>query len=218
MKMSRMFTVMATGMATVMVGLIYFGGCDADAGDVQADSEALQAAGAGRAGAGHVHCPKNVPPALNPPADATLAHAYAARGVQIYTCAAPAAGGAPAFVLKAPHAVLTSDEGVQVIHFAGPSWQALDGSLVTGTRLASAPAPDAAGIPWLLLQVASHVGAGIFTDVTTIQRLDTIGGVAPATGCDAAHLGAEILVPYRANYFFYRAAPTGGHVRQCASP
>ncbi|MEO5767503.1 MAG: DUF3455 domain-containing protein [Polyangia bacterium] len=71
--------------------------------------------------------------------------------------------------------------------------------------------------PWLLLQVASHAGNGVLDDATFIQRLDTEGGVAPATGCDAMHLRTEVLVPYRANYFFYRTATAGAHIRQCAS-
>jgi hypothetical protein len=78
---------------------------------------------------------------------------------------------------------------------AGPSWETLDGSLVTGTRLASAPAPEPTAIPWLLLKAASHAGSGTLANVTFIQRLGTVGGIAPATGCDDAHLGTEVLVP-----------------------
>jgi hypothetical protein len=165
---------------------------------------------------GRAHCPRDVPAALKPPADATLDLALPARGVQIYVCAAPAAGGAaPAWTLKAPHAVLYQGLQAAVIHFAGPSWQALDGSLVTATKSASAPAPDGVAIPWLLLKAATHAGPGSFTDVTWIQRLATVGGAAPATGCDAAHLKAEVLVPYAADYFFYRAATAGKPVHQC---
>ncbi len=166
---------------------------------------------------GRVRCPFDVPATLNPPADATLQSAFAARGMQIYTCAAPAAGGAPAWTLKAPHAVLFKGFETAAIHFAGPSWQASDGSLVTGTRTASDLGPDPTAIPWLLLQAATNVGPGVFSDVTWIQRLDTEGGAAPAIGCDADHLGAQVLVPYRASYFFYRAATPGKKVRQCAA-
>jgi len=164
-----------------------------------------------------VHCPHDVPAAVNPPADATLAAALPARGVQIYTCAAPSTGGAPAWTLKAPHAVLGKNRDVQAIHFAGPSWQANDGSLVTATKVASASAPDATDIPWLLLQAATHTGAGVFADVTWIQRLDTENGAAPATGCDDPHVGAQVLVPYGADYFFYRTASAGERIRQCVA-
>ena len=162
-------------------------------------------------------CPSDVPAALNPPADATLAAVLPARGVQIYTCAVPAAGGAPAWTLKAPHAVRGKEKDVQAIHFAGPSWQALDGSIVTATRVGSAAAPDGTSIPWLLLQGATHTGPGAFADVTWIQRLDTENGAAPATGCDDTHVGAQVLVAYAADYFFYHPASAGERIQQCAA-
>jgi len=162
-------------------------------------------------------CPHDTPAALNPPADATLAAVLPARGVQIYTCAAPAAGGAPAWTLKAPHAVLGKDGDVQAIHFAGPSWQALDGSIVTGAKVAAAAAPDGTSIPWLLLQGTTHTGAGSFAGITWIQRLDTENGAAPATGCDDAHVGAQVLAAYGADYFLYRAAVDGERIQQCAA-
>lgn len=165
---------------------------------------------------GWARCPRDVPGALKPPADATLDLALPARGVQIYVCSAPATGGAaPAWTLKAPHAVLFQGLQAGAIHFAGPTWQALDGSLVTATKSASAPSPDGVAIPWLLLKAATHAGPGSFAGTTWIQRLATVGGAAPATGCDAAHLKAEVLVPYAADYFFYRAAAAGKPVRQC---
>jgi hypothetical protein len=164
------------------------------------------------------HCPHDVPAALNPPADATLAAAFPARGVQIYTCAAPTTvGGVPAWTLKAPHAVLGKGRDVQAIHFAGPTWEANDGSIVTAAKIASAAAPDATDIPWLLLQAATHKNDGLFASVTFIQRLATENGVAPATGCDDAHVGAETLAPYGADYFFYRTAAAGERIRQCAA-
>lgn len=169
-----------------------------------------------------LRCPGNVPAALDPPAEATIAFGFAAQGVQIYTCkaavaTAPAVTPGPTFTLKAPHAVLSDGPQVRAVHFAGPSWQALDGSLITGAKVASSPSPDPAAIPWLLLKAATHSGTGAFADVTFIQRLDTVGGVAPSTGCDDTHLGTEVLVPYRSSYFFYVTAAPGTHVRQCSS-
>jgi hypothetical protein len=95
-------------------------------------------------------------------------------------------------------------------------WQGLDGSQVKGARLASADAPTATAIPWLLLS-AAPTGEGTFAQTTHIQRLDTVGGKAPSSGCDASHIGAKVLVPYRANYFFYRSLAAGETVRQCRS-
>jgi hypothetical protein len=161
-------------------------------------------------------CPARVPEALNPPADATLELAWPASGVQIYACTQAKPGDAPSWSLEGPHALLTSGKAVAAIHFAGPIWQGVDGSQVKGARLAAADAPDASAVPWLLMS-ASASGEGTFAHTTHIQRLDTAGGKAPASGCDAAHLGAKVLVPYQANYFFYRHANGGEAIRQCRS-
>jgi hypothetical protein len=157
-----------------------------------------------------------VPEAIDPPAEVTLALALPALGTQNYVCAAGKAGEAPAWTLEGPHAILTVAHDLQAIHFAGPSWQALDGSLVKGAKLAAADAPNPTAVPWLLLS-ATPSGAGLFGNITHIQRLDTAGGKAPATGCDATHVGAKVLVPYKTNYYFYRAATPGEKVKQCRS-
>ncbi len=91
-------------------------------------------------------------------------------------------------------------------HFAGPTWQGQDGSAVIGAVLERAAAPDAGAIPWLLLEAKDHVGSGAFSTITHIQRLDTVGGAAPAGGCDEAHASEEVRAPYEATYaFFYPA-------------
>ena len=162
-------------------------------------------------------CPSDLPAVLDVPADATLVAMLPARGVQIYTCTAAVAGTPPVWTLKAPHAVLGKPGDLEAIHFAGPSWQATDGSLIVGSKVAAAPSPDLTAIPWLLLKATSNSGPGLFADVTYVQRLNTEGGVAPTTGCDDAHPDAQVLVPYRADYFFYHAAAAGARVRQCVS-
>jgi hypothetical protein len=161
-------------------------------------------------------CPAHVPEALNPPADVTLQLALPANGVQIYACTAPKPGEAPAWTLEGPHATLGAGQSPELIHFAGPSWQALDGSVSKGAKLAAADAPDGKAVPWLLLS-ATPSGAGTLAHVTHIQRLETVGGKAPATGCDAGHVGQKVLVPYRASYYFYAPAAAGEHVKQCRS-
>ena len=122
-------------------------------------------------------------------------------GAQIYDCAQ--AGGDFAWELKAPDARLFDAQGQDVgHHFAGPSWQSRDGSLVTGQVLASS-AGSAGSIPWLVLRAKSHSGTGVFAAVTYIVRSRTAGGVAPAAGCDAGHAGAESRVDYNATYTFF---------------
>lgn len=166
-----------------------------------------------------VPCPSQVPEALNPPATATLVMALPADGVQVYTCSSAKPGEAPAWALTAPHALLGAGKDVVGTHFAGPTWQGLDGSAVKGAKLAAADAPNASAIPWLLLSATpAHEGSeGSFTNVTFIQRLDTQGGKAPASGCDVGHVGAQVLVPYKAKYYFYRSTLSGEAVQQCRS-
>lgn len=138
-------------------------------------------------------------PALAVPAGNRLAFHLDAAGVQIYTCAA---NGTWTFV--APQANLYDRGGeVVAIHYRGPTWQWLeDGSTVVGAKLA-AYTVDTADIPWLLLGAASHGGDGRMTRVSYVQRLDTVGGVAPAGGCTSATVGGTAEVPYTATYYFY---------------
>jgi hypothetical protein len=159
-------------------------------------------------------CPPSVPAAVDAPMGQALAAAYEAQGVQIYICMA--SGTSYAWTFKAPRANLLDTNGNVVgMHFAGPTWQFQDGSSVVGMKLASATV-TATAIPWLLLQATSTTngtgGAGRFSDVTYVQRLATGGGVAPTTGCDASHVGAEADVQYTATYFFYHP---GDSANQC---
>jgi hypothetical protein len=145
---------------------------------------------------------QQIPPQLQPPASEHLLLQVHAKGDQIYTCKADAAQSA--WTLKAPDAQLVDDKGNPFgKHFAGPSWEANDGSRVTGKAIANAPSPGPDSIPWLLVNIVTHEGTGVLSRATTIQRLNTKGGKAPATGCDAAHAGQELRVPYSADYLFF---------------
>jgi len=145
---------------------------------------------------------QDVPAQLQPPANEQLLLRVHAKGEQVYTCKADASPSA--WALKAPDAQLFDKDGKPFgKHFAGPSWEANDGSRVTGKAVANVPSPDADSIPWLLVNIVGHEGTGVLSKATTIQRINTKGGKAPATGCDAAHAGKEIRVPYTADYVFY---------------
>jgi hypothetical protein len=150
--------------------------------------------------------PPVTPPSLAVPAGQKLVLAVLAKGDQIYRCSAKA-GGAFEWVLEAPKAELFDERG-QVIgeHYAGPTWEAIDGSKVVGQVKQKADSPDQGAIPWLLVEVTSNVGAGVLAKVKSVQRVDTWGGKASKEGCDAAHAGAESRVGYRARYYFYEAA------------
>ena len=146
-----------------------------------------------------------LPAELQVPAGNEVAFCATGVGVQIYVWRVNASDPTlSAWVLKAPHALLFQQREVAGIHFAGPSWENNDGSKVTGKRVASATV-DPNAIPWLLLQASSTLGAGLFADITYIQRLNTHGGLAPSAPGTAD--GQEVLVPYIAEYVFYHAKP-----------
>jgi Protein of unknown function (DUF3455) len=145
---------------------------------------------------------QQVPKELQPPANEQLLLQVHAKGDQIYTCKAD--GAQFAWTLKAPDAQLFEKSGKAFgKHFAGPSWEANDGSRVAGKAVANAPSPDPESIPWLLVSVVSHNGEGVLARVTSIQRINTRGGKAPASGCDAAHVSQESRIPYSADYVFF---------------
>jgi Protein of unknown function (DUF3455) len=148
------------------------------------------------------HAAQQVPPQLQPPANEQLLLQVHAKGDQVYTCKSELTEFI--WTLKAPDAQLSYKDGKPFgRHFAGPSWEATDGSRVKGEPVAIAPSPDANSIPWLLVNVVSHDGNGVLSRATSIQRLNTKGGKAPASGCDASHVGQELRVPYSADYLFY---------------
>jgi hypothetical protein len=117
-------------------------------------------------------------------------------GDQVYACLNSS------WALMAPEAKLL-DQGGSVIgrHFAGPTWQLNDGSWVRGKAVAKQVAPDAAAVPWLLLESAG--GSGRLEAVRFIQRTDTRGGNPPDGSCSP---GAMRRVRYTATYSFYEAA------------
>jgi hypothetical protein len=138
------------------------------------------------------------PAQLNPPKDQVLLFQFKGKGSQIYVCQNSA------WVLKAPDARLFASDGeLAGKHFAGPTWEAKDGSRVKGKMVASVPSPETDAIPWLLVAAVSHEGTGTMASVQTIQRLETKGGKAPAASCAAGT--TDLAVPYEAQYAFYGA-------------
>lgn len=87
-------------------------------------------------------------------------------------------------------------------YYAGPTWEAQDGSKVTGKQVAVAPAAPG-NIPLQLVKADPAMGMGAMQNVAYIQRLNTQGGVAPAMACSAANAGQRQQVSYRADYVFY---------------
>jgi Protein of unknown function (DUF3455) len=69
--------------------------------------------------------------------------------------------------------------------------------------------PNTGSIPCLLLETVGSLegptGGTLLSKTTFVQRLNTNGGSAPTEGCFTANdVGKQALVPYTADYFFYR--------------
>jgi hypothetical protein len=140
-----------------------------------------------------------VPDAIAAPGESVVA-TFHAEGAQIYDCK-PDAGGKLTWVFREPIATLLLDGKTVGRHYAGPNWEASDGSAVTGKAVANVPGTTPGDIPWLKLEVTAHRGTGTLSGVTTVQRVNTRGGVTSGA-CERA--GAYFSAPYAADYIFLR--------------
>ena len=149
-----------------------------------------------------------VPETLKVPNTQVLSLETQATGVQIYEC--NASKDDPTrfkWVFKAPEAELFDSAGKKIgRHYAGPTWESTDGSRVVGEVKARDNGPDTNAIPWLLLSAKSS-GNGVLSQTQSIQRVHTVGGKAPAKGCNQAQVGKETRVAYKAAYYFFVARP-----------
>ena len=148
-----------------------------------------------------------VPEALRPAAPSATSRTLLARGVQIYECRAKHGDAQVSeWAFVAPEAELLDARGKVVgRHYAGPRWEsAVDGSKLVGTAQARTEAPGSGAIPWLLLSTKAEGPSGEFSSTSNIQRINTVGGVAPAGGdCTLASRGKTVRVPYTADYVFF---------------
>ena len=144
-----------------------------------------------------------VPAALQVASPEKLSFSAKAQGVQIYQWL-PKKDAPTQFewAFKAPAADLFDAQGKKIgHHYAGPTWEATDGSKVVGAVKSRVDSKVPGAAPWLLVGAKTHAGTGIFSHVTSIQRLETSGGKPPATA--GAKPGEEVRVPYTATYYFY---------------
>jgi len=178
----------------------------------------------------HEVTPPDVPVDIQVPAGNIAFLKGAAVGTQNYACSPSGTGFA--WILFTPEATLFNGADKQIItHFFGPNgadadvntdprvvskrairaaWQARDTSTVWArVSPLSRPVvvrPDS--IPWLLLEAVGvqegPTGGDTLVPTTFIQRVNTVGGLAPATGCSmSADVGKKAFIPYTADYFFY---------------
>lgn len=149
----------------------------------------------------------DVPDKIKAPAGEEIVLQAHASGSQIYVCQ-PGTDGKLAWALKAPEAELHDQTGAIIgRHYAGPTWKDNDGSEVTGKAVAKVDSPDSGSIPWLLVNATGHSGEGVFSRVTSIQRIHTKDGLPPpASDCTSAKQNVEVKSAYTADYYFYAPA------------
>ena len=146
--------------------------------------------------------PASPPSASIDPPQAERVMTLAASGVQNYSCEFDAQHQL-GWVFKSPLATRYDTSGhATVRHGAGPSWETEDGSRIVGHVLAQQPSETRASIPQLLLETHSTAGSGPLSAVRYVQRLHTVGGLAPTAPCATEHETGSS--PYLADYVFYR--------------
>ena len=168
--------------------------------------------------------PPTVPFDVKVDADAELFLIGHALGTQNYVCL-PSAGGF-AFKLFTPEATLFNDDAQQIItHFFSVNPNPDDGGAVRATWESSHDSSTVWGavtghvtvrqdsIDWLRVAIVGDVpgptGGAKLTRTRFIQRINTVGGLAPADQCTSvSDVGRTAFVPYTADYLFYSLNPT----------
>ena len=151
---------------------------------------------------------EGLPAAVMVPAGNKVALESVGVGEITYECRDKAnAPGTTEWVFVGPKAALNDRSGKQLGTYYGPpaTWEALDGSKITGTQVAVAPS-SAGNLPFQLVKANPAVGSGAMLGVSYIQRVALKGGVAPASECSAAKKGTKEIVKYQADYIFWKAA------------
>ena len=140
-----------------------------------------------------------LPDAIRAPGETAIITLHA-EGAQVYECKA-GSDGKLAWAFREPIATLFESGKTVGRHYAGPNWEHADGSAVTGKAVGNAPGATANDIPLLKLEVVARRGSGVLADISTVQRINTVGGKLDGA-CEKA--GAYRSVPYSADYVFLR--------------
>jgi hypothetical protein len=138
-----------------------------------------------------------MPASIDAPGRTVLATLHA-EGAQVYECKADTQGKLT-WQIREPIATLFLDGRTIGRHYAGPTWEHTDGSIIVGKVVGIAFAATPNDIPWLRLDVVDRRGNGLLSSVTTVQRINTKGGSAQGP-CD--NTGIYLSVPYSAEYVF----------------
>jgi hypothetical protein len=149
---------------------------------------------------------EGMPAAVQVPAGNMVALETVGVGQITYECRAKKDAAGFEWVFVGPDARLNDRSGKQIGRYYGPpaTWEAADGSKVTGAQLAVSPASPG-NIPLQLVKANPATGNGAMVGITFIQRVATKGGIAPASACDMAASGKKEIVNYQSDYILYKA-------------
>ncbi|AME27386.1 DUF3455 domain-containing protein [Burkholderia sp. PAMC 26561] len=149
----------------------------------------------------------SLPDSVKVPAGHKVAMETVGMGEITYECKDKAnAPGTVEWTFIGPKAALKDRSGKQVGTYYGPpaTWEAKDGSKLTGTQQAIAPSGPG-NLPFQLVKANPATGTGAMSGVAYIQRVALTGGVAPKSPCAAETRGRRDTVAYQADYIFWKA-------------
>jgi hypothetical protein len=154
---------------------------------------------------GAVAPPAGITSAITASADEEAAFALRAEGTHIFECKTVASNpDRYAWAFTAPDATLYDAGRPVARHAAENQFEALADRSSLSATLRARQDGGADNLPWILMRALPTEDAGLFAGVTSVQRVNTSGGVAPAAGCDADNVGKEARSRFSADYYFYR--------------
>jgi len=154
--------------------------------------------------------PNGIAGAMRPPPGEQPAFVLTARGAQVYECKPdPSDPNVFRWTFTRPDALLYDGTTELARHVSSNQWESsTERGSITGF-LAAIQDAGRGNLPWARYRTAPADAAGMFASVSTILRVNTSGGIAPAAGCDALHTGESTSVPFSADFYFYKAGGGG---------
>jgi hypothetical protein len=142
-------------------------------------------------------------------------------GTQNYVCVPSPSIGHVNWTLFTPQAALFNDQREQIItHFFSPNpdeggsvvratWEDSRDTSTIWARATGSASVSPNAITWVRLEVVGAevgpTGGNSLSGTTFVQRLNTVGGLAPSTDCNLpTDIGNKAFVPYTADYFFFK--------------
>lgn len=141
----------------------------------------------------------DLPKEISIPGASTVA-TFEAAGAQIYACSKNAKG-ALEWTFREPIASLLQDGKTVGRHFAGPTWEFTDATLVAAKPSAKAPGKTAKDVAWLKLAIVEAAKSGPAAGAAQILRINTKGGAFEGACAQEGELHVE---PYTATYVFVK--------------